>query len=67
MVAIFTFVDMKRGGQMMVVLGDLGGDFGFLTGGVDDFLSITHPAALWLVSIGFWHSYIVAYFGVKQE
>ena len=50
---------------MMVVLGNFGGDFGFLAGGVDDFLSVAHPAALWLISIGFWHSYIVAYFGVK--
>lgn len=47
-VAVFAFVD-REWARVMVILRDLGGQLGFFAGVVDDFMTITYPATLWLV------------------
>ena len=49
-VAIFAFVNGETRG-VMVVFGDFGGEFGFFASVIDDFMTIAHPATLWLVSL----------------
>ena len=49
-VAVFAFVDGKAGG-MVVIFSDFGGQLGFFAGVVDDFVTITHPTTLRLVSL----------------
>ena len=52
MIAIFAFVNMERGLEVMIVLGDFGGNFGFVSGVVDDFLDFANPTAFRLVIVG---------------
>ena len=53
MFGVGTFVGLQLGMQIMVVLGDASGEFGFFIGIVNNLVSVTNPATLWLIgSIG---------------
>ena len=46
MVAVFAFIDTESFWDMVVVFGDTGSHFGFLFGGIANFMLVTHPATL---------------------
>lgn len=49
MIAILALINTKPSVNMMVVFGDSGGGFGFITRSIANFMLVTHPAALRLV------------------
>lgn len=61
MIAIFAFVNMERSLEMMIVLGDFGGNFSFVSGVVDDFLDFANPTAFRLVFVGLHSLYYNTY------
>lgn len=50
-IAVFALIDAETSGHMMVILGDASGELCLFAGIVANFMSITDPAAFWLVNL----------------
>ncbi len=53
MIAIFALINAEVRGEMVIVLGDAGGGFGFFFSVIADFVGVADPAALGFVDLVF--------------